>query len=88
MTLPAATATYTLEVAGKQDTVTVAGKGSGANTEPRYVKLRETGLSDTRRVENLIIKRDLAVFTLSVGLTFHCLGWYTHERSFLRGFQQ
>ena len=28
------------------------------------------------------------IFDLSVGLTFYCLGWYTHERSFLRGFQQ
>jgi hypothetical protein len=35
-----------------------------------------------------IAGRNLVVFNLSVGLTFHCLGWYTHERSFLRGFQQ
>ena len=35
-----------------------------------------------------VAERVLEVFTLSVGLTFHCLGWYTHERSFLRGFQQ
>ncbi len=68
VTLPAAAATYTLEVAGKQDTVTVAGKASGANVEPAYLNLREMALSDTRRVENLVIKRDSGIFTLKSGI--------------------
>ena len=68
-----ASADFKLEVGLTETSVTVGVSGVKANTDPVYTKLREQGTSpqdftgDYAQVNNLVLKRDAAAFTLRSG---------------------
>ena len=58
----------TLTITAQQTTVTVTGKAAAfANSDPAYRQLRDAGLGDTYRVENVTLPWDVGTFQLKSG---------------------
>src|SRR5215831_12430902 len=64
----AAQVDITMEVAGVKEELAVEGKGSlRPNSDPNYRSLRDGKPSETFSVENLVLRRDIAILTFSRG---------------------
>jgi hypothetical protein len=66
---------FSLTIAAKQTSVTVSEKNTAfANSDPIYRQLRDLGLGDTYRCENVTLTQDVGTFELKTGtITFLAL---------------